>query len=97
LFASQHWVVRIGGPFANDPQAQWTVFGDPRTGRRAIVLANLGRRPLRARQVALANPRHRSCRVFQPFRPTRIARLPLDLTIPAERVAVVAEEPGLAD
>ena len=34
--------LRMSGSFAESPHAGWTVFADTRTGKRAIVLANLG-------------------------------------------------------
>jgi hypothetical protein len=91
LFASEKPVAKIGGSFAKDPNAQWTVFRDAQTGKRAIVLANLGRRSVVAQHVALVDPRPDKCRVFQPCRGTRTASFPLNLTIPAERVIVAAE------
>lgn len=90
FFASDKPVVKISGT------ANWTVFRDTVTGQRAVVLANLGQRPLVARNVALVEPRVQRCRVFAPSRRPRNARFPLNLTIPPERVAVVIEEKASA-
>ena len=92
FFASEKQILKVGGPFSQDSNTQWTVFRDPRNGQRAIVLANLSRNPLVARGITLTGQAGKSCRVFQAFRKTRAATFPLTLTIPPERVAVIAEE-----
>lgn len=92
LFRADRRVLRMAGPFAKSPHAQWTVFRDATTGRRAAVLVNLGRDPLKVTNVRLSGKAGGSCRIYQPFRSPRKTEFPVTLTIPAERVAFVVEE-----
>ena len=91
LFASRKPVLKLGGPFVESKHAGWTVFADPETDERAIVLANLGGIPLEVTSLSLADNTVGACRVYQPFEPVRQERFPVKLTLPPERVAFVVE------
>jgi hypothetical protein len=92
LFRRRHSLVRMGGPFANNPHARWTVFRESSSGRRAVVLANLGSTSLEARGLKFADTPTGHCRVYQPFKGTNASRLPVTIAIPSERLAVLVEE-----
>lgn len=92
LFKRTPAMIRIGGPFASDPNSKWSLFRDPRSGRRAMVLANLGAAPLDAKDVAFAEGGGRACRIHQAGSPARNTAMPATLTIPAERVVILAED-----
>ena len=90
-FVTDEPAVRMGGSFARDTNAKWTVFRDVNTGRRAAVLANLGDKALRATKLTLPDLSAKACDIHQPFAKTRRAKFPAAVAIPAERVAVVVE------
>jgi len=90
-FVERNPPLRLGGSFAKSPDARWTLYRDVQTGRRAVVLANLGRKALTA-TVALTGGTRAACRVYQPFEEMRPARMPVRIALPAERVAVAVEE-----
>ena len=89
-FVERNPPLRLGGSFAKSADAQWTIYRDVQTGRRAVVLVNLGRRALVA-TVSLTGAPRATCRVYQPFVKTRRARMPVRIALPPERMAVVAE------
>lgn len=84
--------IRMAGAFAESPDAGWTVFRHAENGRRAIVLANLGRTPLRVDDLCLLDNAEGACRVYQPFEADRAARFPVVLSLPAEHVVFVVED-----
>ena len=90
-FVEKRPPLKITGSFAHDPNARWTVYRDVQTGQRAVVLANLGRKPVTA-TVSLTGGKSKTCRLFQPFEKTREARMPARIVLPPERVAFVAQE-----
>ncbi len=81
----------MAGSFAYCPEAQWSIFRDTRTGRRAAVLANLGRESLEVTGLAMADGATDACTIYQPFKEPTQARWPVSLSIPAERVAFAVE------
>jgi len=89
-FARAEPVVNVTGPFAQAPDARWTVFQDVDTGRRAAVLGNLGVEPLEAR-VEFEGRAGREALLYQPFEEVRRAAEPARLLIPSERIAVMVE------
>ncbi|NQU11155.1 hypothetical protein HQ590_10220 [bacterium] len=91
LFACRNPVLKMSGPFAGSPHAGWTVFADPQTGKRAVVLANLDGQPIEVGGLSLTDNAGGACRVYQPFAPVHEARFPVALTLPPERVAFVVE------
>jgi hypothetical protein len=82
--------VRLAGAVAKNPDVRWTLFRNEHTGRRALVLANLGRTPVTT-TVSVLTARGAVWRLEQPSAKAHSARLPAKLTLPAERVAVLAE------
>ncbi|MBI2191886.1 MAG: hypothetical protein HYU36_07875 [Planctomycetes bacterium] len=91
LFRSDKPQLRLRGPFARSEFGQWSVFRDPASGRRAAVLANLGRESLVIQQARFEGGRGRPCRLYRPFRPPRVLRSFRPVRLPAERVAVLVE------
>ena len=80
-----------GGSFAGSPNARWTIFADVKTGRRCLVLGNMGSEDLEARDLRFSDRPPRACRLYQAFADPRETALPATLTIPAERVVFLAE------
>ena len=85
-------VLTVGGPFAEHEDARWSTFRDNKTGKRACVLVNMGEEPLEAESVALADNADGEIVVCEPFEPDRTARFPMAITIPPERLVVLAEK-----
>ena len=90
LFAADPPLLQVAGSFAASPHGQWSVFRDAYTGCRAVVLANLGRSPLDAEGITLADGAER-CRVYQAFTAPIETSMPAALTVPAERVVILVE------
>jgi hypothetical protein len=63
----------------------------PRTGQRACVLVNLGETPADATVAFAGNPEGQA-RLYQPFQPVAGKPLPVRVTLPGERLAIVVEE-----
>jgi hypothetical protein len=82
--------VRLGGR-SDCEELQWSLFRDVRTGRRAIVLVNLGPQVRRVTSLRVAGAAG-FCRLYEPGRHPGRARLPLALRLPPERLAVVTVE-----
>ena len=78
------------GTFAQSAHGQWSHFRDTRSGRRGLILANLGRAPLEAEEITL-EPAPGRVRLYQPFSAVKEITLPISLTIPAERVLLLIE------
>jgi hypothetical protein len=91
IFKVDNPPVRIPREFAAG-HGQWSVFRDPHTGRRAIVLANFGDRPLCLNGVRFAERTGCATTLHQPFSKPRAIRFPATLELPAERVAFVVED-----
>jgi len=83
--------IQFTAPPAASSDVGWTVFRNVETGKRAAVLANLAGGPLEVAGLTFAGASDGTCRVYQPFEPTRETRLPVSLRIPAERLAFVVE------
>ncbi|MBI2193522.1 MAG: hypothetical protein HYU36_16215 [Planctomycetes bacterium] len=92
LFQRRRPLLQVAGAFASDRNARWCIFRDPNSGQRTVILANLGRIPIEARDLAFADAAKSACRVHQAFAPVRSAPLPVTLMVPAERVIFVTEE-----
>ncbi|NQU10988.1 hypothetical protein HQ590_09375 [bacterium] len=91
VFAVDPHVIKLGGAFAASPDTRWSVFRDPRSGRRAIVLANLGGTPLAVTGLTFAEKPAASAHVHAAFQPVVTAPFPVAVTVPAEQVMLVVE------
>jgi len=89
LDASQ---IRLEGQFATDGNARRSVFRNIQTGKRAGVLVNLGLTPLEASVVAFEGNNEGEIRIYQPFENCKRANLPVTVTVPPERLAIVVEK-----
>lgn len=89
LFAREPPALRLGGAFACDPHARWSVFRDPQRDQCTAVLANLGRDPLDVVVESLHGADGR-CMLYQPFAAVKEINLPHTFHIPSERVAFVS-------
>jgi Domain of unknown function (DUF6259) len=80
--------VRFEGPEGT----RYSVFRNPRTGKRACVVVNLGDGTREAVVRGFDGNDSGAVRLYQPFENTRAAKLPARVTIPSERLLIVAEE-----
>lgn len=92
LFAAHPPAVVFGESVENRPELPWAVYRNSVTGRRALVIANLGRAPLETGPVSFAPPGEGAGRIYEAFRPARPVTWPAPLTVPAERVVFAVEE-----
>ena len=76
--------------FKGGSDVRWTLFRDEITGKQAFVVANLSGRQLEITNLRIEGA-GQSCRVHQPFQPTRDDRFPLSFSLPSERVCFIAE------
>ena len=90
--AAREPTIQYTGPFADSPDADFTVFAHLQSGKRAIVLANLGTTALQINDLHPLNNPSGPCRIYQPFEDDRNAQFPLALTLPPEHVAFVVEQ-----
>ncbi|NQU11034.1 hypothetical protein HQ590_09605, partial [bacterium] len=72
-------------------EVRWSLFRDPTTGQRAVVLANLSGEPVKVTGCSLTGNAAGACLVYQPFQSVRETQFPVTLNVPAERLAVVVE------
>lgn len=77
--------------FAGANNVRWTLFRDPNTGGRALVLANMGLAPVAVSDLQLEAAKG-TCRIYQPFEPMQTVRLPLTLELAPERLVFVVED-----
>jgi hypothetical protein len=80
--------VRCEGP----EDTRNSVFRNPKTGKRACVVVNLGEGTREAVVRGFDGNDSGAVRVYQPFEKTRATKLPATVRIPSERLAIVAEE-----
>ena len=71
---------------------RFSTFRNPKTGKRACVLVNLGEVTREAVVAGFDDNENGPVRIYQPFEKARGAKLPAPVTIPSERLAIVAEE-----
>jgi hypothetical protein len=71
---------------------RYSVFRNPKTGKRACVVVNMGEKSCEASVTGFEGNERGAVRLYQPFEKTRSAKLPARVTIPPERLAIVAEE-----
>ncbi|MHB0938280.1 MAG: DUF6259 domain-containing protein [Armatimonadota bacterium] len=90
-FRRRQPLLALGGSFADSPHARWTVFADVQTGRRCIVLGNMGQEELQVEDLRFTDRPPRACRLYQAFAEPREVTLPAAVTVPAERVVFLAE------
>ncbi|HNR32370.1 MAG TPA: hypothetical protein PKI11_15875, partial [Candidatus Hydrogenedentes bacterium] len=69
------------------------VWRDPKTGRRAIVLTNTARNAVPVAVEAFEGGRRNPVRIVAPFADETVARLPVEVSVPGERFALVVEDP----
>jgi len=91
IFHRAESLLAAEGSFAGSPYARFTIFADARTGRRCLVLGNMGPEPLEARDLRFTDRPAQPCRLYQAFADPRDVTLPATVTIPAERVVFLAE------
>ena len=72
-------------------ETRHSVFQNPKTGKRACVVVNMGEKSNRASIKAFEGNTNGKVIVRQPFNPPRAGNLPLELEIPSERFVIVAE------
>ena len=89
LFFGEFLDTREASVEASDP-IRHSVHRNTETGRRACVLANLGTDPSEAIVVFQGNDSGKVA-IHEPFKSTRHETLPLKLTVPGERLAIVVE------
>jgi hypothetical protein len=81
----------LGVQFAGAEEMRYSMFQNSRTGKRACVVVNMGEKSNRASIKAFEGNTSGKVIVHQPFSPPRAGTLPLDLDVPSERLAIVAE------
>lgn len=92
LFAARKRELRITGPAAKDPNLRWSVFRNIQSGKRAAVLANFGRKPMKALRAALDKASGRTCSIHQPFSGQKTQKFPATVSLPPERFVVIVED-----
>jgi hypothetical protein len=70
----------------------YCVFRNPRSNKRASVIVNYERKAQDVTVTKFEGNSSGSVTVYQPFTPTRHARLPISLRLDGERLAVIVEE-----
>jgi len=91
IFRRAESLLATGGSFAENPNARWSIFAEQGTGRRCIILGNLGHEDLRAQDIHFNDRPAGACRFYQAFAEPREVTMPATITIPAERVVFLAE------
>jgi hypothetical protein len=82
--------IKIGAPFTRSSDTAWTLFRNRKNGRRCLVLANYGRKPLTATGVRFGNAR--ACQILSPFAKPKSSKLPVSVSIPPERVVFLLDD-----
>jgi len=77
--------------FEGPDEMRYSVFRDPKTGKRACVVVNMGEEPRRASVKAFEGNTNGKVIVRQPYNSPRAGNLPIDLEIPAARFVIVGE------
>jgi hypothetical protein len=77
--------------FEGPDEMRYSVFQNPKTGKRACVVVNMGEKSNRASVKAFEGSTNDKVIVHQPFNPPRAGNLPLELDIASERLVIVAE------
>jgi len=75
--------------FSGSASIRWSVFRDVKSGRRVIVLANMGGESSRVSDLTLADTKSSACRVHEAFESPARRTFPLSLNIPPERVVFI--------
>ena len=91
LFQRSQPLVSLSLSRAAKAHCQWTVFRNPDSGQRAIVVANLGTSELEAKRISYSDNTKGACHIYEPFHATRSAEFPVTLTLPPERLSVIVE------
>jgi hypothetical protein len=91
IFVLAKPTLRVGGAFAKSPDAQWRVFRNRATGKRGIVLVNLGAAPLSASGVSLTGGDAEQWLRCVPGQPDKAVRFPASVTVPSERSVFFVE------
>jgi hypothetical protein len=81
----------VGGEFASNANATWSVFRNTANRARAAVLVNSGACTSEAIDVDFVQAATRYATVYQPFEPARQVSLPTRLKIEGERLAILVE------
>lgn len=89
LFKADKSVVNLSGEFAESKDACWSVFQDMKTGRRGIILCNLGVRNLQAEGVQFTKKQSEKYLIYRPFEKPREAKIAVNIEIPAEQVVFI--------
>jgi hypothetical protein len=77
--------------FEGPDEMRYSMFQNPKTGKRACVVVNMGEKSNRAFVKAFEGSTNDKVIVHQPFIPPRAGNLPLELDIASERLVIVAE------
>jgi len=90
IFSRRQPLVHMRVPQAAQTSVRWSVLRCVKSGRRGVILVNLGLSPVRISKLALEGSRR--CDILQPFRKVRKSHFPASLVLPAEQAAFVVEE-----
>jgi hypothetical protein len=77
--------------FEGPGEMRYSMFRNPKTGKRACVVVNLGERPQEASVVAFSGNSDGEVIVHQPFSAPRRSRFPVQVVVPSERLAILTE------
>jgi hypothetical protein len=81
----------LAAQFEGPAEMRYSMFRDPKTAKRACVVVNMGEQSHHASVRAFEGNPNGKVVVHQPFNPPRTCNLPVDMEIPAQRLAIVAE------
>ena len=77
--------------FEGPSEMRYSMFRNPRTGKRACVVVNLGERSQEASIVAFNGNAKGEVIVHQPFSDLRRGSFPIKVVVPSERLAILTE------
>ncbi len=70
----------------------YSVFRNTETGKRAWVAVNYDIAPRKTSLLSFEGNTQGTVRVYQPYSEAKNLKLPVSLTLPAERLVIVVEE-----
>jgi len=91
IFKKEKSLVKISGDFEKRSHCRWSLFESMKTGRKALILANLLPEPAVARKIEIKNVKSKELMVYRAFEKPIKMRYPAEIILEGERVAFVVE------
>jgi hypothetical protein len=77
--------------FEGSKEMRYSMFRNPKTGKRACVVVNHGESPKEASVITFGGNSHGEVILHQPFKTPRNTRFPVKVVVPSERLAILEE------